>query len=264
VRDIDKAIRLFLAADKGEANARAHDYRADLLNRGLSPSTVNRRLAVLRSLVKLAHLFNLVDYDLEVEGVKSQTYRDTRGPGLEGIRALLTELEQRGDKKAKRDRALIHLLFDLGLRRGEAVGLDLADLDLKKKTVSILGKGRTEKEKLTLPDPTVAALADWLAVRGYKEGPLFVNYDRAAKGKRLTGRSVARILAALGNMVGIKVHPHGLRHAAVTEALEATDGDVRKVQRFSRHKDLRILTLYDDNRQDFGGEVARLVAASVK
>jgi len=259
----EEAVNRLLANGKGAANAAAHTYRGDLVARGLAPSTVNRRLAALRSLVKLARLFNLVDFTLDVESVKSKPYRDTKGPGRIGVRLLLNELERRQDAKAKRDRSLVRLLYDLGLRRGEAVALDLEDVDLKAGTVSILGKGRTEKETLTLPDPTKSALESWLSVRGDKEGPLFVNFDRAGKGTRLTGRSVARILEDLGESVGLKVRPHGLRHAAITEALDRTNGNVRAVQRFSRHRDARVLGLYDDNRQDLGGEVARLVAGSV-
>ena len=62
--------------------------------------------------------------------------------------------------------------------------------------------------------------------------------------------------------LGLKVWPHGLRHAAITEALDLTGGDVRKVQRFSRHRDLQTLTIYDDARIDMGGEVAKLVAGN--
>ncbi|HEX9485609.1 MAG TPA: hypothetical protein VF976_00965 [Gemmatimonadales bacterium] len=55
------------------------------------------------------------------------------------------------------------------------------------------------------------------------------------------------------------VRPRGLRHAAITGALDLT-GDQRAVQRFSRHKDVRTLTIYDDNRQDLAGDVAWRVA----
>jgi integrase/recombinase XerC len=268
--DLDSAARLLLARGRGPAHEMAHAYRADLLARGLSPSTVNRRLAALRSLVKLARLFGMADFILEVESVKSQAYRDTRGPGRDGVRRLMDELVTGSASihllhavKAARDLVLVRLLYDLGLRRGEAVALDLSDVDLQAGTVSILGKGRTEKETLTLPDPTKAVLETWISLRGDGAGPLFVNFDHARKGSRLTGRSVARIVARLGDKIGLKVRPHGLRHAAVTEALDVTAGDVRKVQRFSRHRDLRVLTLYDDNRQDLGGEVARLVAGRV-
>lgn len=259
----EEAARRLMAGGKGHANETAHAYRADLLDRGLSPSTVNRRLAALRSLVKMGRLFGVVDFTLDVESVKSQTYRDTRGPGRDGVRLLLGKLAARTDRKATRDHALVRLLFDLGLRRGEAVALDLEDVDLKAGAVRILGKGRTEKETLTLPEPTKTVLEAWVSVRGTRPGPLFLNFDRASKGSRLTGRSVARLVASLGAAVGLVVRPHGLRHAAVTEALDATGGNVRAVQRFSRHRDLRVLTLYDDNRLDLGGEVARLVAGRV-
>lgn len=264
VKSSDEAVRSLLGHGKGAANVTAHTYRADLLSRGLAPSTVNRRLAALRSLVKLARLFNLVDFTLDVESVKSKPYRDTRGPGRSGVRLLLDQLERRSDTKAKRDRALVRLLYDLGLRRGEAVALDLGDLDLKAGTVSILGKGRTERETLTLPSPTRSALETWVSARGPEAGPLFLNFDRASKGQRLTGRSVARVLAVLGDEVGLTgVRPHGLRHAAITEALDVTNGNFRMAQRFSRHRDSRVLSLYDDNRQDLGGEVARKVAENV-
>jgi integrase/recombinase XerC len=55
------------------------------------------------------------------------------------------------------------------------------------------------------------------------------------------------------------VRPHGLRHAAITAALDA-GLDVRRVAKFSRHRDLRTLTVYDDNRQDLAGVVAAVVA----
>jgi integrase/recombinase XerC len=62
--------------------------------------------------------------------------------------------------------------------------------------------------------------------------------------------------------MGLTVSPHGLRHAGITEALERTGGNVRAVQHSSRHRDLRTLTTYDDNRTDWAGEVAELVAGA--
>ena len=60
------------------------------------------------------------------------------------------------------------------------------------------------------------------------------------------------------------MRPHGVRHASITDALDCTNGNIRVVQRFSRHRDLRVLTRYDDNRRDLGGEMARLVAERVE
>lgn len=257
----EEAAGLLLSRGHGEANALGLAYRAHLKDRGLAAATINRRIAALRSLVKLARTLGLVPWSLEVESLKSEAYRDTRGPGRTGFRRLLEELDERLDAKGKRDRAVLHLLFDLALRRGEVVSLDTADTDLEAGTVDVLGKGRTERVRLTLPDPTKAALRSWLEVRGPEAGPLFVNFDRAGKGRRMTGTSVYRLVRELGEDAGLRVRPHGLRHAAITEALDLTRGDVRKVQRFSRHRDLRVLNRYDDAREDMAGEVARLVAA---
>ncbi len=258
---LNEAAEMLLSRGLGEANALGLAYRTSLVERSLSPATVNRRLAALRSLVRLARTLGLVPWTLEVGSVKSEAYRDTRGPGRTGFRRLLDELDERRDAKGKRDRAVLRLLFDLALRRGEVVSLDFEDVDLEAGTLDVLGKGRTEKSRLTLPEPTKAALVSWLETRGTEPGPLFVNFDHAGKGRRLTGRSVCRLVRRLGEAAGLKVRPHGLRHAAITEALDLTGGDVRKVQRFSRHRDLRVLNRYDDNREDLAGEVARLVAA---
>ena len=87
-----------------------------------------------------------------------------------------------------------------------------------------------------------------------------VNFDRAGNGGRLTGSAVYFIVRRLGTKAGLTVRPHGLRHLAITSALDLTKGDVRAVQKISRHKDVRVLNTYDDNRQDLAGDVARLVA----
>jgi integrase/recombinase XerC len=212
--------------------------------------------------VRLAATLGLVPWRLELSGLKAEPYRDTRGPGQRGFLLLLDALGKRQDPKACRDRALLRLLFDLALRRGEAVSLNLEHVDLEAGSVAVLGKGRTARQLLTLPEPTAAALRSWIEARGTDPGPLFTNFDRACKGCRLHGRSIARIIGELAIRAGLpRVRPHGLRHAAITYALDATGGDVRRVQRYSRHRDLRTLNRYDDNRQDLAGQVARLVAA---
>src|SRR5262249_58068958 len=106
---------------------------------------------------------------------------------------------------------------------------DVQDLALQAGTVDVLGKGRTQKVRLTLPGPTREALAAWLAVRGSQPGPLFTSYDRAGKGSgRLTGSAVYTIVRRLGAQAGLgQVRPHGLRHAAITAALDLTGGGPR-------------------------------------
>lgn len=257
------AAAVALLASQGTGNGIALAYRAHLLERELAPATVNRRLAALRSLVKVGRLLGRVSWLLEVESVKGGKYRDTRGPGTDGVRRILAALAERGGAKGIRDAAIVRLLHSPALRRGELVALDLTDLNLETGALRVIGKGRREPETLTLPTPTLEALRAWVAVRGTEPGPLFANLDRAKKGQRLTGTSVHRIVRLLGQAVGLPTRPHGLRHAGITEALERTGGNLRAAARFSRHRDWRTLAIYDDNREDVAGQVAQVVAESV-
>ena len=200
-------------------------------------------------------------------GPRPEPYRDTRGPGAEGWRRLLDLARSdaaAGTARGLRDLALLRLLHDLALRRGEAVGLDLADVDLdgSPATVAVVGKGKLVASRLSLSRQARAALAAWVAARGPGPGPLFVRLDRAGPGRgRLTGESVRRLVGGLGRRAGLAraVRPHGLRHQAITAALDA-GRDVRDVRRFSRHASLDTVLIYDDARRDVAGDVAQLVA----
>jgi integrase/recombinase XerC len=257
----EQAATLLLGDTPGVANARALGYRQNLLVRRLAPATVNRRLAALRALVKLARTVGLLTWMLTIPGLRAEPYRDTAGPGKEGVRKLLAQVTGRTDAKALRDLAILRLAYDLGLRRMEIVGLDVQHLDLTEGSVAVLGKGRTQRAKLTLPGPTGEALTAWLEARGSHPGALFVRLDRAKKGHgRLDGSSVYRIIRALGERAGIRARPHGLRHSAITELLELTGGNVRLVKEFSRHASVQTVLKYDDNRQDRAGQLARQLA----
>jgi integrase/recombinase XerC len=260
--DRKSAIEALLAAGQGGANAWALGYRNGLLARELSPATIARRLAALRSVVKLARTLGRVAWTLDVEAPKAVRYRDTRGPGQDGWLKMLAAAEGLSDTpKARRDRALLRLLHDRGLRRGEVVGLDLADVDLAEGTVEILGKGRSQKERLTIGPATVEAMTRWIEVRGSEPGPLFHRLDPGKNlGGRLTGDAVRRIVAGIAKLAGIDrvVRPHGLRHQAITRALDLGQ-DIRDVAKFSRHKDIRTLMIYDDSRRDVGGTIAKLL-----
>jgi integrase/recombinase XerC len=239
-----------------------------MLERGLAPATVNRRLAAVRSLVALARTLGMVPWELSVAGVRSEAYRDTAGPGKRGTKRLLDAAASRTDAKGVRDYAILRLLHDLALRRKEVAGLDLGDLDRQAGTLAVLGKGKREKVRLTLPGPTAEALRAWLAVRpgdASPDAPLFTNFDRAHKGSgRLTGKAIHQTVRALGNAVGLQVWPHALRHRGITAALDASRGDVRAAQRYSRHANLATLLKYDDNRADLGAALARKVAAGAR
>ena len=260
------AVETLLSLGHGQANASALAYRASMLDRGLSPATIARRLAALRSVVKVARTTGRIVWALDVESPKAERYRDTQGPGLAGWRSLWKTAENAGDSpKARRDRAIVRLLYDRALRRGELAALDLADvtLDTDPPAISIIGKGRLERERLTVNTPTARALGSWTESRGLEPGPLFVRLDPGAvTPARLTGEGVRLIVRDLAQGAGLTrgVRPHGLRHASITEALELTGGNVRDVAKFSRHRDIRTLMIYDDRRSDVGGEITRRLA----
>ncbi len=261
---VETAAARVLCGTNGEVNGLALAWRAHLTGRGMSPATINRRLSALRALTALGRTLGLITWKIEIQNVRAAAYRDTRGPQRAGVIALLAAAAaQTGQRQAARDVALLRLLHDTALRRGEVCKLDLADVDLPGSRIWVIGKGRVEKVAITLPPQTRAAVAAWVEVRGPDEGPLFVRFDNAAAAgarARLTGSGLWHVVRMLGVEAGVITRPHGLRHAAITAALDATNGDVRRVQRFSRHSDVKTLMIYDDCRRDAGGEVAALIA----
>ena len=266
--DVAQAIAALLTPGPGPANALAIAYRAHLVDSGLAPASINRRLATLRSLVAMARTIGLVSWQLDVANVRSRAYRETRGPGDDGVRKLLEIAAGQPDRhKATRDVALIRLLHDVALRRGEVSRLDIGDLDLERQRIAVVGKGQTERAMVSLPAITCGALTAWLDARGTEPGPLFLSLDSAGRRRqdgRLSGGGIWAIIRDLGRKACIEAWPHGLRHTAITRALDATGGDLRKVQRFSRHRDVRTVMIYDDNRADLGRAVADLVAVPRK
>lgn len=265
--DRNQAARIFLSGGLHKANHTALKYKNHLTDdKKLQPTTVNRKLAALRSLTDMAYTLGMINWKVRVKNQKVSTAsRDTRGPGKTGVQKLQEEVSRRTDAKGLRDKVILHLLYDVALRRAEVVELDLEDVDLERGTLRILGKGRLQKETLSLPTRTKKILSDWLAVRGDIEGPLFINFhhDPRIQGKRLSATSLYRIIRDLGTQTGQKVRPHGLRHTAISEAVrkvQAVGMDVTKVLQFSRHKDLKTLQVYIDQVEDVQGKIAELVA----
>lgn len=143
------------------------------------------------------------------------------------------------------------LLAARALRCAEVVALQMTDLNLDEG----IGKGQREATWVTIPPNAVEALRAWLSYRGLWLGPVFIALDRPGRETPLTTSSVLRLMGTLSEEIGVKVRPHGLRHAAITAALDQGH-DLRSVQRFARHANLATTMIYDDNRRDFGGAIA--------
>jgi integrase/recombinase XerC len=261
--------REFLSLDRFAALSLVLRYKAHLRDeRALAEATVNRRLSAIKSLARLGNQLGQCDFSLsEVSGDKVVRYRDTTGVSKEVYRGLLA-VPDRSTLKGKRDYAILRLLWDNALRRGEIESADIGDLDTEGRTLAILGKGKgQQKETVSLSRPTLEALVDWLQARRELDirKPLFIALDRASYGHRLTGSAIYKLVSEIARTAGVskKMSPHRVRHSGITAALDATGGDVRKVQKLSRHADLNTLMIYDDNRKDVQGEISDLLAGLV-
>ena len=255
----------FLHLERQQAVHIVLKYKAKLINRGLKEATVNRRLAAIKSLVAMGRKLGMCNYGLEdIKGEKVTKYRDTSGIDSETFKRVLAWCD-RSTLQGKRDYALLRLLWGNALRRNEVSLLNINDFDSDVQTLRILGKGRgTEAEVIELGDATVEALASWLeASRGVRPdtAPLFTALDFHNSGHRLTGDGIRKLVVRLCTKAGIKktMSPHRIRHSAITAALDATDGNVRKVQKLSRHRQLDTLMIYDDNRGRDQAEVTGLL-----
>lgn len=249
-----------------EANYAVLKYR-DHLNKIHSPATVNRRLGAVRSLFKLARLLGLSSSRIEIPNIKAEAYRDTRGPGLPAFKRMMVKANSQAAEKAARDYAILRLLFDLALRASELIELDLSNVDLEQKRISIKGKGRTQRQFLSLPQTSIDALLRWLNSRGSSEGPLFYNLVRSVSTrKRLTRTGLYKLIRWMGIQVNIKTRPHGVRHLSITEACKAAQNNgfaLEEVMDHSRHKSISTLMIYRDRERDTQGAISTLVSNTI-
>jgi integrase/recombinase XerC len=254
-------IQEFLRLSQFEAVGVVLKYQGLLLDLGLAPSTINTRLSAVKSLTNHARKLGQCNYSLEdVILLHVENYRDTSGVGVDDYRSILNEVD-RSSLKGKRDYAILRLLWDNAIRRGELVSTNIEDFRDGK--LWILRKGKLQKQPIDLAARTAAAVQEWLTVReGQANEPIFIALDGRSHGKRLSGRSVARVVDWTSTDAGVEKHmsPHRIRHSAITAALDATNGDVRTVQQLSGHEDLNVIRRYDDNRKGLQKKVSNLLS----
>lgn len=255
-------VRLFLAQSAHELALQLAQYRNALRAENLSPATINLRLAALRALITQGNKlgFCVVNGQKLIDSEKSEKYRDTRGTDLANLKRLIA-LPNQATLRGKRDAALLRLLCENALRRAEICALDVADFEGSEKRIAVLGKGKSQKSFITIRQPTIDAVRAYLLESGHDAGALFLTCDRRPHlaGARLRPGGLYEIIARYGKLIGLKLAPHKLRHSAITAALDATGGDIRRVQKLSRHADIRTLSIYDDNRSDQQGEITSLL-----
>ena len=222
--------------------------RAILIEEGAKPASINLVLSAIRGTLKEAWRLELIAAEdmarvADVANVKAAPLPAGRHVERGEIRRLFEECGH--DPVGARDAAMLGLLFGCGLRRSEAVALELADYTAGAVRVRA-GKGR--KERLVYP-PSGArdAIEAWITVRGDWEGALLTPVLKGGRVQRrnLTDQAVMLRLRFLAKRAGIsKLSPHDLRRTYVGELLDA-GADMATVQKLAGHADPATTSRYD-------------------
>ncbi len=189
---------------------------------GSSASTRARKQASLASFLAWAYRRELIDADPmgKVERVKLGE------PSPRGVdRALVEKVLKAIPAAKKRDRLLFRLIYETGLRAGEALSLYVEDLDLSQddERIRVLGKGNRHRTVL-LDDPAlVRQLRAYLRETGYKHGALF-RAEKNGRGGALRYQSAQELWAGYCAKAGVKCTLHQLRHSHATELVNGGVG----------------------------------------
>lgn len=219
-----------------------------------APTTIARRLSGLSSWYDFLVRLRAVDTNPVSGADRPRVDRDhspTVGLTAAEVDALLAAAAADDGPQAARHHAMITLLADLGLRVGELVGLDVADLGAERghRTVRFVGKGGKPRRRALAPG-TAAVLDAYLAVRpGPPDGPLFVTTSGARVDRHAVFRLVRRLARDAGIPAWADVSPHSLRHAFATIA-RGEGVPLEDVQDAMGHADPRTTRRYDRDRHN--------------
>ena len=237
--------------------------RAALLQR-YRPATVNKYLATLRGVLKSAVRLGLMDLAAyqaatDFKGVKGETLPRGRALAPGELRALVRACLEGSGPAGERDAAVLALLYGCGLRRAEAVGLELGDVDLDGGVVTVHGKGRKDRTA-HIPPGARNALARWTSTRGPDPGPLLCPVDKAGRItiRPMTAQALYLALQKRAKEAGVAAFsPHDLRRTFVSDLLDA-GADLATVQKLAGHADPGTTARYDRR-----GEAAKAKAAGL-
>ncbi|MEU1604605.1 tyrosine-type recombinase/integrase [Micromonospora matsumotoense] len=241
--------------------------------RPLTPATVARKLSALSSWYEFLVKLRAVDANPVSGADRPRIDRDhsaTVGLTPQEVDALLAAADTDTGPTAARNRAAVALLADLGLRVGELVSLDLADLGAERghRSVRFVGKGGKPRRRALTPGTAYAVdayLADRAATAGVSVDALTGPLLATATGGRLDRHSVFRLVRRLAEAAGIaaaaKLSPHSLRHAFATTARE--EGvPLEDVQDAMGHADPRTTRRYDRDRHNLDRDPAYVIWAA--
>lgn len=264
------ALERICALRTGELAIALNEYLASMRALGLAAATINRRLSSVRSLLRLARRFGFTEVAVEglVDNEPSHKYRDTSGPALDEVVSLLASPDQE-TLAGKRDYAILRLMWENAVRRGEISSLNIEDFlpGRKSAKLRLYRKGRgSEPVLVSLTKRCSEAISAYVQDREGDRGrldngsPLFANLSPAS-GARLSGSGLYYILRGYGaDVLDRRLSPHQMRHASTTAFLDETSGDLRSAQALTGHADPRTLQIYDDHRADLQGQASETLS----
>ena len=213
------------------------------LESGNSKVTCCRRLSGLRKFYAfLVKKHYLAENPFLFVGSPKKEIRYPEVLYLEQIEKLFSLNKERDDELKFRDQAIVELLYASGVRVSELVNIKFSSIDLKNRTIRILGKGRKERMVIFSTSCQKAILEYLDHDQPQKSSDyLFLN----AQGNKLTSRGVEYIIKEIQNKCGIQLglHPHLFRHTFATHLLEG-GADLRVIQELLGHESLNTTQIY--------------------
>ena len=216
-------------------------YLSRQMEEGKSKVTCCRRIAALRHfysfLVKKSYIKE--NPFLFVNNPKKEI-RYPEALYLEQVELFFEKNKERKDNLKFRDQAIIELLYASGVRVSELVSIKLNTIDLRNRTIRVMGKGRKERVVM-FSKSCQATLVEYMNHRYSQSNYLFVN----SKGEQLTTRGVEYILEEIQQKCNIQLglHPHMLRHTFATHLLEG-GADLRVIQELLGHESINTTQIY--------------------
>ena len=212
--------------------------------KGLSGRSLARMLSAWRAFYDFAIERDRTLADNPCAGLKAPKSGKRLPSALTPDEAVRLVALDDDDRWTVRDRALLELAYSSGLRLSELASLDVGRVDLAQGEVRVMGKGSKER---VVPVGAKAreAIERWLVQRASlvdaSEGAMFVG----ASGRRVSGRTIERRLAAWAVKQGLDrhVHPHMLRHSFASHVLQSS-GDLRAVQEMLGHASIASTQVY--------------------
>jgi site-specific recombinase XerD len=238
-------------------------YRMHLESRGLAANTINQQLAAVRRLAHEAADSGLLSPELaagisRVKGVKQLGFRSGNWLSAEQSSEVLKHAYGDG-MRAKRDYAMLAMLFGCGLRRSELVGLELDEVQMRQAhwaVVDLIGKGGHIRT-VPIPEWVKAALDQWTAAAGVREGRIFRAVARTGKvwGNGISQNVVWYVVKTCCERAGLEhIAPHDLRRSCA-KLCHDSGGELEQIQFLLGHASVQTTERYLGCKQNLGHPV---------